>query len=92
MFDNVTLKAFDIPGYPKYFLRALWDADDWVVNYSQVVIMGQSMNIWAIIAVAALGAMLGGKMSFFSPRYSFPTKKKNVRHNTKYRNVSEKTS
>jgi hypothetical protein len=98
--DEITLKAFDIPGYGEYFLKALRDSDDpgldglllvvaesvdWGDGYEyddgpfdsdstnldassssssnngggngQVVIMGQSMNIWAIAAVAALGAM-----------------------------------
>ncbi len=36
--------------------------------------------------------MFRGELSFFTPRYSFPARKKLifVGHNTKYRNVSEK--
>jgi len=97
--DGVTLKAFEIPGYGEYFLKALRDsgdpglegllligagAVDGGMDYveddgpqsaassdataassssspaagsGQVVIMGQAMNVWAIAAVAALGAM-----------------------------------
>jgi hypothetical protein len=35
---------------------------------------------------------LGDELSFFTPRYSFPARKKRffVGHNTKYRNFSEK--
>ena len=96
--DGVTLKAFEIPGYGEYFLRALRDSGDPgldgllligagavdggggyveddgpqsafpdsaaassssspAAGSGQVVIMGQAMNVWAIAAVAALGAM-----------------------------------
>ncbi|KAL3792019.1 hypothetical protein ACHAW5_009294 [Stephanodiscus triporus] len=98
--DEVTLRAFDIPGYGEYFLKALRDADDpgldglLLVVASEVdgggrqeggeegdadadaapapvpdpagtsrggedvvVIGGTPVNVWAVAAVAALGAM-----------------------------------
>ncbi len=95
--DSVTLGAFDIPRYGKYFLQALRDSGDpglagllliatkavqgkggYEYNGGppgsaaaaandlgmsspgdgRVVVMGQAVNVWAVAAVAALGAML----------------------------------